>query len=556
MPFKAFDFSLLHTYPIKERRNLVTQESMVSPDQAPPPFKNHDLDKVVEAIVAARCAQKQVVMMLGAHVIKSGLSPLVSDMLDRGYITHLATNGAGAVHDFELALIGETSEDVADSIETGMFGMAEETGALINRAVQIGAGDGLGYGESLGRFIAEDEGFGFRRLSVLYHAYRLGIPLTVHIGIGTDIHHQHPTVDFGALGWASGQDFRVYCQTISELEDGVFLNFGSAVTGPEVFLKALSMARNTGHAVFHITTANFDLIPLGDYRTPVGKDDPYYYYRPRKNIINRPTSSGGQGYHIEGDHSVTVPNLYHRLRTALGDTVTPTSQRKPPDSSAAVSNRSMGAAKSLAELFTRHPDLSELREPLARAYTAIANSIERGGTLFIGGNGGSMSDALHIAGELLKSYKRPRPIPKRQHQRLATQPDGDLLIRHLEGGLRTIVLGANAALSSAVENDNEERGLALAQELYACARPGDVLLGISTSGNARNIVYATQVANALGLTTIAMTGVGGGEIANLADIALRAPAQETDRVQEQHVLLYHCLCEMLERDFFTEGEGL
>jgi len=492
--------------------------------------------------------------MYGAHVIKCGLGPLVSDMLARGYITHVATNGAGTIHDFELALIGETSEDVADAIETGMFGMAEETGALINRAVQSGVRDGLGYGESLGRFIMEDERFEYRDLSVLYHAYRLGIPLTVHIGIGTDIHHQHPTVDFGALGWASGQDFRIYCQTISELEDGVFLNFGSAVTGPEVFLKALSIVRNVAHNVFHITTANFDLVPLGDYRTPVGKDEPQYYYRPRKNIVNRPTSHGGRGYHIEGDHAVTVPNLYHRLRAELGDTLEPASRRLPSDPSAAVAMRSAGAAESLAELFTRHPHLERLREPLARAYVAIASSVERGGTLFIGGNGGSMADALHIAGELLKSYKRPRPIPARQHHRFSMQPDGALLIRHLEGGLRTRVLGANVALRSAVENDGEERGMALAQELYACARPGDVLLGISTSGNARNVVYAMQVANALGLTTIAMSGARGGEIARLAHIALRVPAHETDRIQEQHILLYHCLCEMLERDFFAREE--
>lgn len=555
MPYKAFDFSQVNTYPIGERNNLVTQASMVHPDRKPPPFENRDLDEVAASIVVARRAGKQVVMMYGAHVIKCGLSPLIVEMLNRGYITHVATNGAGAIHDFELALIGETSEDVADSIETGRFGMAEETGALINYAVQIGARDGLGYGEALGRFVAEEEIFPFRHLSVMVHAYRLGIPFTVHIGIGTDIHHQHPTVDFGALGWASGHDFKIYCHTISRLEEGVFLNVGSAVTGPEVFLKALSIVRNTGHRVFQITTANFDLLPQGDYRAPTGKDDPRYYYRPRKNVVNRPTSRGGRGYHIEGDHMVTIPNLYHKLKTALGDAVQPASQRQPSDPSISVARRSAGAAESLEDLFVRHPALSELRHPLARAYVAIASGVERGGTLFIGGNGGSMSDALHIAGELLKSYKRPRPIPLRQHQRMAAQPDGDVLIRHLEGGFRTVVLGANAALHTAVENDHEERGLAFAQELYACARPGDLFLGISTSGNARNVLLAMQVGNALGLTTIALTGAEGGEMARLADVALCVPAQETDRVQEQHILLYHCLCEMLERDFFAEGKS-
>jgi len=318
MPYPALDFSGIRTYHLGERRNLVTRANLIWPTTPIPPFESHDLECVAEQIAAARHAGRPVICMYGAHVIKCGLSPLLIALMEEGVLTHLATNGAGVIHDTELALIGETSEDVADSIEDGSFGMAEETGALINGAVQAGVRDGLGYGEAVGRFIATDERAQQRDISVLYHAYRLRIPLTVHICIGTDIIHQHPGVDFAALGWASGQDFKIYCKSVSELEGGVFLNFGSAVIGPEVFLKALSIARNLGYTVSHITTANFDIIPLqGDYHAKVGYDNPEYYYRPRKNIVNRPTSLGGHGYHITGDHSVTLPNLYRLVHQRL-----------------------------------------------------------------------------------------------------------------------------------------------------------------------------------------------------------------------------------------------
>lgn len=315
MPYPALELDGVRTYPIGERRNLVTRDDLWRPGAPCPSFESPDLEAVAERISRARQDGRPVLCMFGAHVIKSGLGPLLIDLAERGILTHLATNGAGSIHDTELALIGETSEDVADSIETGMFGMAEETGALLNDAVRDGMRDGRGYGEAVGHMIATDPRFQHRDISLFNHAYRLRVPMTVHICIGTDIIHQHPRVDFAALGWTSGQDFKVYCKTVSKLEGGVFLNFGSAVLGPEVFLKALSIARNLGYTVSHIITANFDILPLrGDYHARVGYDNPEYYYRPRKNIVNRPTSLGGQGYHITGDHAVTLPNL-HRLLT-------------------------------------------------------------------------------------------------------------------------------------------------------------------------------------------------------------------------------------------------
>ena len=314
MPYERIDLSKVKTYRLGERRNLVKLGDLVRPCDEPSAFEHPDLPNVARAIREARRAGRPVLWMLGAHVVKSGLSILLIDLMQRGLVTHVAGNGAVSIHDFELALIGETSEDVADSIEDGSFGMADETGRLMNQAVQAGLRDGLGYGESLGRLYATDGRFQHRDASILYTGYRHRIPVTIHVTIGTDIIHQHPAADFGALGAASGIDFQTYCATVAKLEGGVFCNFGSAVTGPEVFLKALSIARNLGHTVSHITTANFDLFPLrGDYHAEVGKDDIEYYYRPRKNIVNRPTSLGGQGFHIRGDHRQTIPALYHQL---------------------------------------------------------------------------------------------------------------------------------------------------------------------------------------------------------------------------------------------------
>jgi len=529
---QPIDFTHIKTYPIAERRNLVHLDDLIAPETPPPPFENADLEEVAARIVAARQAGRPVIWMMGAHVIKCGLSRVLIELLRRGIITHVAGNGAVSIHDFELALIGATSEDVATGLEDGTFGMADETGRLMHAAIRAGTRDGLGYGAALGRFMAENPAlFPHREVSVLYNAYALGIPATIHVTLGADIIHQHPAADFAALGAASGADFRRFAISVSELEGGVFLNFGSAVTGPEVFLKALTIVRNLGYSAARITTANFDLLPLGDPQHPRGYDDPLYYYRPRKNIVLRPASRGGQGYHITGDHKVTIPNLYHHIIPALDSLpISPT----PP----------------LSHSPTPSPLPSTVYRLLSTVYQELSRCFAAGGTLFLCGNGGSMADVLHISGELLKSYARRRPLPERLRDKLTAQPDGELLTRNLEPGLRAVVLGANTILSSAVANDMPDRDVGYAQELLALARPGDVLLGISTSGNARNVVYAAQVARALSLTVIAFTGESGGRLAELADIALRVPATRTDRVQELHIQCYHALCEMLENDFF------
>lgn len=575
------------TYPIAERRNLVTLDDLLDPGAPAPPFEAPDLDTVVDAVVAAREAGRPVIWMMGAHVIKSGLSRLLIDLMARNVVTHVAGNGAVSIHDFELALIGETSEDVATSLEDGTFGMADETGRFIFEALREGATDGLGYGEAVGRYIdRHPDRFPHRAVNVLWHAYRLGIPATIHATIGTDIIHQHPTADFAVLGETSGRDFQRFVGSVAGLAGGVFLNFGSAVTGPEVFLKSVTIARNLGYPVAPLTTANFDLLPLGDdVHRKLGYDDPRYYYRPRKNIINRPVSLGGAGYHIAGDHVATIPNLHHRVVAKLPSDVhtasgkahkAPATRRDEPAdrlrrtetrtsqtaSAPQTPHRGVSttatqdcadstgvpkeAAAVLEGMVARQPELEPVTKDLARAFRELDRCFKSGGTLFLCGNGGSMADALHISGEMLKSYAHARPIPASLQVRLADQPDGSLLLRNLEGGLRAVVLGANPALASAVANDRPDRDVGYAQELLALARPGDCLLGISTSGNARNVAYAVQTAKALGVTTLGLTGADGGRLAALADIAIRVPAQRTDRVQEQHVLVYHALCEMVE----------
>lgn len=545
------DFDKIKTYPISQRKNLVKLKDLVNPESPAQPFESPELREVAKRIVDARKNGRLVLWMMGAHVIKRGLGPVLIDLMKRGIVSHIASNGAVCIHDFEIALIGETSESVATSIEDGTFGMAEETGLLMNMAIRHGVRDGLGCGESLGRMIAEDSRFRFREYSVLYHAYRLGIPFTVHVAIGTDIIHQHPTCDFAAIGEASGIDFKKYVYTVSRLEGGVFLNFGSAVIGPEVFLKALSIARNLGFKVENFTTANFDIKPIKDYARRRTDDEEEYYYRPLKNIVQRPTSLGGKGFHITGDHALTIPNLHHIIVSMLEDgaimpkSVGGTDLMPMPQRAEVLSSNPL--LKDIIEEFVKgNRELSIIREDLIKSFRAIDLCFRVGRTLFLCGNGGSFADAFHMSAELLKSFKFKRPIPAHRKKLFEGLPYGEILRESLEEGLRVIVLGSNHSLWSAVENDNPTRNMALAQELYSLAKRGDVLIGISTSGNAQNVVYAAVTAKALGLTVIALTGKDGGRLAEISDIAIKVPASDTSRVQEMHSVVYHTLCRMLE----------
>ena len=313
---QTLDFSGIKTYDANDRINLVTIKNMMTPGVTPhEPYTADGFEELIDRIASARKNGRPVIWSMGAHVVKNRLSRYIIELMKMGIITHIAANGATRIHDFELAYLGGTSEDVPTAIEDGSFGMWEQTGAWMNEAIQMGARKGIGYGEALGEYIdARPERFSNREDCILWNAYQLDIPATYHIALGTDIIHQHPTCDMEAIGKCSGIDFKKMAYSVSQLDRGVFLNFGSSVIGPEVFLKTLSIARNLGYPTFHITTANFDLIDLGDYRCKIGYEDPNYYYRPRKNIVNRPTCQGGKGWHFTGDHQITIPTLYDELK--------------------------------------------------------------------------------------------------------------------------------------------------------------------------------------------------------------------------------------------------
>lgn len=316
MPYPQFDRSRLILRPLAERRHDMTLDDVLQLDDPVEPLDNPDLEALAEAIRNARANGRPVIWMMGAHVIKQGLSRFIVDLLQRGVITHVAMNGACTIHDWELALVGATTESVADYIRSGEFGLWQETGA-VNEAAKQAAAEGIGLGEGIGRMIAQADP-PHREVSILATAYDRQIPATVHLGIGYDITHEHPNCDGAALGAASYADFLVFTETVRSLEGGVFLNFGSAVMGPEVYLKALSMARNVarqeGQEIRHFVTANFDLLDLGeDCHRQAPKSHPLYYYRPWKTILVRTVADGGQSYYIQADHRQTIPNLWQRL---------------------------------------------------------------------------------------------------------------------------------------------------------------------------------------------------------------------------------------------------
>ena len=264
-----------------------------------------DFLEIVDRVARARISQRTIVLAMGAHPIKVGLNPLILDLMNRGILSGVAMNGAGIIHDAELAMVGHTSEDVAAEIGIGRFGMARETGEFLNKAISEGAKEELGLGASVGKMLIMED-FTHCQHSILATAYQLGIPVTVHVAMGTDIIHAHPSADGAAIGGASHLDFRIFARLISELEGGVFINLGSAVILPEVFLKALSLVRNLGHEVSDFTTVNMDFVRQ---------------YRPMTNVVHRPTMEGGKGYNLVGHHEIMFPLLCAAVIERLNDAV-------------------------------------------------------------------------------------------------------------------------------------------------------------------------------------------------------------------------------------------
>ena len=308
------DMSSVTTYPLQNRINKVSVRDFATLPEVeidlsqfleslPNILKGQEFLALIDDIVAAHRNKKPVIVMMGGHVIKCGLSPLLIDLAKRGVVTGFAFNGASSIHDFEIALIGETSEDVAASLQDGRFGMWDETGRLMNSAIQHAVDINIGMGEALGRHLIERDA-PYNAYSLLASAgIQYDVPITVHVAIGTDIIHQHPSANGAAIGEASFTDFRLLTTLVTDLEGGgVVLNLGSAVILPEVFLKALTIARNLGHTVSRFTAANFDMTQQ---------------YRPVENVVKRPTEMGGKGYTFTGHHELMIPLLAQAVLSRL-----------------------------------------------------------------------------------------------------------------------------------------------------------------------------------------------------------------------------------------------
>jgi deoxyhypusine synthase len=299
------DLRRLRTYRLAQRKSKVNTNLFASPlprggsfrrflDSLPVILAAADFHRVIDAVVTAKRRGRPVLVGMGSHPIKVGLNPLFIELMERGVVTGVALNGSGIIHDVELALHGQTSEEVEAGIDDGSFGMAEETATIINRTITEGSRAGLGIGEAIGRRLVSHSDFPHNRYSLLAAAVRCGVPVTVHVAIGTDIIHMHPSCDGAAVGAASLRDFHRLTQLVADLKQGVYLNIGSAVVLPEVFLKAVTIARNLGYPARDFTTVNMDFIQQ---------------YRPVTNVVRRPTQHSGRGYALTGHHEIMVPLL-------------------------------------------------------------------------------------------------------------------------------------------------------------------------------------------------------------------------------------------------------
>ena len=306
MPFnyREFDLTGIRTYPLASRKSKARAENFARPyekgqgvaalvSSLPEMLAAADFRSIVRALVAARSTEGGILWGLGAHIVKTGLGPVIIDLMERGFVSALATNGAGIIHDFEVALAGATSEEVDEALGAGQFGMAEETGGLLNSAITDGVEAGMGIGQAVGHYLRAVNA-PHESKSIAAAAARLNIPLTVHVAIGTDIIHMHPDASGAALGEGSLRDFRYFVANVARLERGVYLNCGSAVVLPEVFLKAVALSRNRGIALAGLTTVNLDFVRL---------------YRPQTNVVARPTQASGRGYSLVGHHEIMIPLL-------------------------------------------------------------------------------------------------------------------------------------------------------------------------------------------------------------------------------------------------------
>jgi len=371
--FPPIDLAKVQTYPLSNRASKVSLATFATPAYGGASFGHFltslpdiligtDFRNLIRALSNAIRNDKTLAIGIGGHVIKCGLAPILIDLMKRGWISAIAMNGSTSIHDVEIAMQGQTSEDVAEGLKDGSFGMARDTGDFINHAIQ---NTSHGYGKTLGQKLVETNQ-PYRHTSILATAYELGIPVTVHVAVGTDIVQQQPTANGEAIGRASYKDFETFCSVVASLEGGAYLNIGSAVLLPEVFLKALTVARNLGHTVDHFVTANFDMIQ---------------HYRPRVNVVQRPTMQGGTGYSFTGHHELLIPLLAHALAESLDDRVT-ASENKILTREQAVHVRSRLKELGIKTVFT-----NGCFDLLHRGHvTYLQKAREQGDVLFLGLN--------------------------------------------------------------------------------------------------------------------------------------------------------------------------
>ena len=313
-PYDEFDLSGVRTYPLDSRTSKARAEDFAKPVARGASFKSWfeslpsilgaaDIRRVVDAIAAARKRDSGIVWGIGAHVIKTGVSPVLIDLMERGYVSALAMNGAGIIHDFEIALSGATSEDVDEALGPGRFGMAEETGTLLNEAIRVARAEHKGLGQGVAGFLAKRH-LKYADKSLAVAAHRLGVPLTVHVAVGTDIIHMHPAASGADIGETSLRDFRYFTSCVARLSGGVYLNCGSAVILPEVFLKSVALARNGGASLEGLTTVNIDFMRM---------------YRPQTNVVTRPVAgTHGSGISLVGHHEILIPLIAAAVIEAAG----------------------------------------------------------------------------------------------------------------------------------------------------------------------------------------------------------------------------------------------
>ena len=299
---KPLDINNVTTYSVFDRKSLVSIDDFATPwepkqsfstflDRLPSILAGKDLKEIISAVAKAALGKKKICFGMGGHVIKVGLNPVLIDLMERKALTMLSMNGAGIIHDLEIAMTGKTSEDVSATIDQGQFGMAKETSEFLNTAIENAAKESKGLGRAVGELINK-ENLPHKEMSLTAIGAALNIPVTVHVAIGTDIIHMHPGFNAAACGEASHCDFKIFASNIAELEQGVFINAGSAVILPEVFLKAITLVRNLNYSPSNFTTVNLDFIR---------------HYRPMTNVVNRPTQSGGKGYSLVGHHEILIP---------------------------------------------------------------------------------------------------------------------------------------------------------------------------------------------------------------------------------------------------------